>query len=122
MYKLTIRTSFSAAHNLTNYHGECEKLHGHNWKVEVAVVTSELDNAGIGIDFKILKYETGAIIKELDHTYLNENPSLSNMSPSSEHIARFLYQQLSSRFDYGATKVDAVTVWESDNASASYYE
>lgn len=122
MYKLTIRTSFSAAHNLINYHGDCEKLHGHNWKVEVAVMTSELDSAGIGIDFKVLKNETGIIIKELDHTYLNENPALINMSPSSEHIARYLYQQLSSQLNQGAIKIDSVTVWESDNASACYYE
>jgi 6-pyruvoyltetrahydropterin/6-carboxytetrahydropterin synthase len=122
MYKITIQTSFSAAHNLINYHGDCEILHGHNWKVEVAVVTNELDSAGIGIDYKVLKHVTGLIIKELDHTYLNENSALSNKSPSSEHIARFLYQQLSSRLNHGTIKTDSVTVWESDNASACYYE
>jgi 6-pyruvoyltetrahydropterin/6-carboxytetrahydropterin synthase len=90
--------------------------------VDVAVVTGELDSAGIGIDFKVLKRETGILIKELDHTYLNENPALNNESPSSEHIASFLYHRLSSRLNIGAIKVDSVTVWESDNASACYYE
>ena len=70
MYMLTIRTSFAAAHNLINYQGDCENLHGHNWKVEVAVTAQELDKAGLGIDFKVLKREAGAIINELDHKYL----------------------------------------------------
>jgi len=122
MYRLTIRTSFAAAHNLINYQGDCENLHGHNWKVEVAVTTTELDKAGLGIDFKVLKREAGVVIAELDHKYLNENPAFTDVSPSSEHIARFLYQRLSERLNNGTVKVDAITVWESDNASASYYE
>ena len=51
MYKLTIRTSFAAAHNLINYQGDCENLHGHNWKVDVTVIASELDKAGLGSRF-----------------------------------------------------------------------
>lgn len=122
MFKLTIRTGFAAAHNLVNYEGNCENLHGHNWKVEVAVISNELDEAGLAIDFKVLKREAGMIIQGLDHTYLNEHPAFSTISPSSEHIARFLYRQLSSQLNHEALKVDSVTVWESDNASACYYE
>ena len=55
MFRLTIHTAFAAAHNLTHYQGDCENLHGHNWKVEVSITTNELDKAGLGIDFKILK-------------------------------------------------------------------
>ena len=71
-YDLTIHTHFAAAHNLINYQGDCENLHGHNWKVEVTVCARELDKAGLGIDFKILKRETKALLDELDHKYLNE--------------------------------------------------
>jgi len=122
VYKLTIRTSFAAAHNLINYQGDCENLHGHNWKVDVTVLASELDKAGLGIDFKILKQEAGVVIKELDHKYLNENPVFMNVSPSSEHISRYLYQRLSERLNSASITVESVTVWESDNASACYYE
>jgi len=55
MYRLTIKTGFAAAHNLINYQGDCENLHGHNWKVEVTVIARELDKAGLAIDFKVLK-------------------------------------------------------------------
>lgn len=122
MYKLTIRTSFAAAHNLINYQGDCENLHGHNWKVDVAVTARELDKAGLGIDFKVLKRESGAVINELDHKYLNENPAFRDISPSSEHISRYLYHRLAERLDDGNIKIESVTVWESDNASACYYE
>jgi 6-pyruvoyltetrahydropterin/6-carboxytetrahydropterin synthase len=122
MYKLTIRTSFAAAHNLINYQGDCENLHGHNWKVEVAVTARELDKAGLGIDFKVLKREAGVVIGELDHKYLNENPAFSDISPSSEHISRYLYHRLSERLNNDNIAVESVTVWESDNASACYYE
>ena len=122
MYKLTIRTSFAAAHNLVNYQGECENLHGHNWKVELAVIARELDKAGLGIDFKILKREAGRVIKELDHKFLNENPAFKTVSPSSENISRFLYERLSEHLNNENISVESVTVWESDNASACYYE
>ena len=122
MHRLTIRTSFAAAHNLINYQGDCENLHGHNWKVEVTVTASELDKAGLGIDFKVIKRETKGIIDELDHKYLNEHPFFKDISPSSEHISRFLYLRLSERLNSATVKVDSITVWESDNASACYYE
>jgi 6-pyruvoyltetrahydropterin/6-carboxytetrahydropterin synthase len=122
MFNLTIRTSFAAAHNLINYQGDCENLHGHNWKVEVSVIAQNLDKAGLGIDFKVLKREAGAVIKELDHKYINENPAFESISPSSEHISKYLYHRISERINNDNIKVASITVWESENASACYYE
>ncbi len=122
MYKLKVITSFAAAHNLINYQGECENLHGHNWRVEVTVTAKELDKAGLGIDFKILKAETNVLLKTLDHKYLNELPPFLTVSPSSENISCYLYRELGARFNNDVIKVDMITVWESDFASASYYE
>lgn len=122
MYKLKIMTSFAAAHNLINYQGECENLHGHNWKVEVTVDAKELDKAGLGVDFKFLKSETNALLKTLDHKYLNELVPFDNLSPSSENIAKHLYQELGNKLNTANVTVIEVTVWESDFACASYYE
>ena len=122
MYKLTIHSSFAAAHCLTHYQGDCENLHGHNWKVEVTVTVRELDKAGLGIDFKLLKGATNAFLGELDHKYLNELAPFREISPSSENIARFLYDALSGKLNDSNVSVAMVTVWESDFACASYYE
>ncbi len=122
MYKLRIHTFFASAHNLINYQGECENLHGHNWKVEVTVTAKELDKAGLGIDFKILKAETNKLLKNLDHKYLNELPPFDELSPSSENIAKYLFYELCKCLNNNNVNVESVTVWESDYASASYYE
>lgn len=122
MYKLKIVTSFAAAHCLINYQGDCENLHGHNWKVEVTVTARELDKAGLGLDFKILKRETNDLLKTLDHKYLNELAPFLESSPSSENLACYIYRQLSQKLNNDNIKVELVTVWESDFASASYYE
>ena len=120
MYHLSIQTNFAAAHNLLNYQGDCENLHGHNWKVEVTVNTKELDNAGLGIDFKILKRETKEIMNYLDHKYLNELDAFKGVSPSSEHISRFVFDRLTESLKDYSVNVEKVTVWESDNAYATY--
>ncbi|NVN98277.1 MAG: 6-carboxytetrahydropterin synthase [Geobacteraceae bacterium] len=122
MYRLKIVTSFAAAHNLLNYHGDCENLHGHNWKVEVTVGALNLDKAGLGIDFKILKAKTKEQLALLDHKYLNELDCFKGQSPSSENISRFLYHELSRILNNDNVTVEMITVWESDNAAASYYE
>jgi 6-pyruvoyltetrahydropterin/6-carboxytetrahydropterin synthase len=120
MYHLMIKTHFAAAHNLINYQGDCENLHGHNWRVEVTVAARELDKAGLGIDFKILKKKTNQLLDLLDHKHLNELEPFRKISPSSENICRFLYEQLSQSLNNQNIRVEKVTVWESENACASY--
>ncbi len=120
MYHLTIHTHFAAAHNLLNYDGDCENLHGHNWKIEVTVKTATLDDAGLGIDFKILKKRTNKIMDFLDHKYLNDLEPFKEVSPSSENISKFIFDSLVVDFKDYDVCVERVTVWESDNACASY--
>ena len=122
MYRLKIHSYFASAHNLINYQGDCENLHGHNWKVEVTVAARELDKAGLGIDFKILKSETNNILKTLDHKYLNELGPFKENSPSSENIAKYLFDEMGKRLNNENITVEMITVWESEFASASYYE
>lgn len=120
MYHLMIKTHFAAAHNLINYQGDCENLHGHNWRVEVTVSARELDKAGLGIDFKILKKKTNELLDRLDHKYLNDLEPFREVSPSSENICRYLFEQLGLTLNNENVRVEKVNVWESDNACASY--
>ena len=115
-----IKTHFAAAHNLINYQGDCENLHGHNWRVEVTVSARKLDKAGLGIDFKVLKKRTNALLDELDHKYLNDLAPFLDSSPSSENISRYLFERLSEQLNDDNVTVTRVNVWESENACASY--
>ncbi|MBD1399243.1 6-carboxytetrahydropterin synthase QueD [Pelovirga terrestris] len=120
MFHLSIITSFAAAHNLLHYQGDCENLHGHNWKVEVTVSAEGLDKSGLGIDFKILKKHTREVMNYLDHKYLNDLDAFTDISPSSEQIARFIFEQIEKSLQEYEVIVQKVTVWESDNAYAAY--
>lgn len=120
MYHLMIKTQFAAAHNLINYQGDCENLHGHNWRVEVTVAARELDKAGLAIDFKILKSKTNRLLDELDHKYLNDLVPFRQESPSSENICRYLFERLSETLNSDNIQVERVNVWESENACASF--
>ncbi|NOQ51780.1 MAG: 6-carboxytetrahydropterin synthase QueD [Desulfuromonadaceae bacterium] len=122
MYHLTIQAHFAAAHNLLNYDGDCENLHGHNWKIEVTVKTESLDDAGLGLDFKILKKHTNKIMDSLDHKYLNDLEPFRGISPSSEHISKFIFDKLKKELHKYDVELEKITVWESDNACASYTE
>jgi len=122
MYELTILSDFAAAHNLRGYEGECENLHGHNWKVEVMVTSKELNKIGLAVDFRVLKKMLEGILEKLDHKYLNEILPFDKENPSSENIARYIFNQFKKGIKGKGIKVARVRVWESDNAAATYYE
>ena len=122
MFELKIITQFAAAHRLRDFQGKCEQLHGHNWKVEVFVKADKLDSAGLVRDFGEIKGATNELLNGLDHHYLNELPPFQEENPSSEHIARYLFQQLSKRLNDERARVSRVSVWESDTSSATFFE
>jgi len=110
---------FSAAHFLIFPDGSAERLHGHNWKVEVTVESPTLDERGIAVDFRILKTSLHDLLSRFDHRYLNEIPPFDGMNPSSENLARHLYEEMGKSVPEPA-RVSRVTVWESDDARADY--
>jgi len=120
MYELKIITQFGAAHQLKDTGGECENLHGHNWKIEVYVKGERLDKNGLLIDFKVLKQETKKVIDELDHKYLNELVWFKDMNPTSENISKLIYDIVGQKVNTPDIKVSRVTTWESDTACATF--
>ncbi len=120
-YEIKIITGFAAAHNLRNFKGKCERLHGHNWKVEVVLRGHQLDESDLLVDFAEVKRETNRILDELDHNYLNDIPFFRENNPSSENIARYIFEKLASCFEGRGVTIYSVSAWESDNACATYY-
>jgi 6-pyruvoyltetrahydropterin/6-carboxytetrahydropterin synthase len=111
-WTLRVRDRFSAAHFLRGYKGKCEKVHGHTFHVEAAIEVRELDGTGIGFDFTEVKKRLAEVLP--DHTLLNETYSFN---PSAENLARHFFQELKKTYP-----VRSVTVWESEDASATYAE
>jgi 6-pyruvoyltetrahydropterin/6-carboxytetrahydropterin synthase len=121
MYEVMIEEEFSAAHALREYHGKCENLHGHNWKVEVYVRGQRLDKAGMLVDFKQLKDATRNCMRYLDHFNLNELPPFdAKVNPSSENIASFILEKVAAEIDNDQAKVYKVRVWETPSTCATY--
>ena len=118
MFEVKIETSFSSAHHLLNYKGKCENMHGHNWKVEVALCGNFLDSSNILVDFKVLKKAVNEIIDYLDHKDINELPEFKGISPSSEIIAKYIYDEVKKQFE----NVSYVSVFETPTSCAKYYE
>lgn len=122
MYELMIESKFSAAHQLRGYEGKCEKLHGHNWRVTMAVTAERLNEQGIAVDFHDLKRELQEVLDQLEHTFLNDIFPFTQINPSSENLAKWIYDNMSKKINDDNIEVASVTVWESDTASASYFE
>lgn len=122
MYELSIETSFASAHQLRGYKGKCENLHGHNWKVQISVMTEVLNDIDIAIDFHDLKKMASEVVAPLDHAFLNDIFPFTEKNPSSENIAKWIFDSMKKKLTDENIRVSAVTVWESDTASATYYE
>ena len=120
-FELKIVTHFAAAHQLKMVAKKCENLHGHNWKVEVRVVGDRLDEAGILMDFGVLKKHVAEVMDTLDHKFLNETDIFNDAyPPSSENIARYIARSLEDRLSDTPVRVSRVSAWESENACATY--
>jgi 6-pyruvoyltetrahydropterin/6-carboxytetrahydropterin synthase len=122
MYEVSVDESFAAAHNLRNYRGKCENLHGHNYKVRVTLAGKELDSTGLLYDFVHLKQAIQGVIRSLDHTYLNERPPFDVLNPSAENIARYIYDETARQLPPApnGAGIASITVWESDVTAATY--
>ena len=120
MFTLFVRDTFAAAHRLELYHGKCEDLHGHNFKVEALFQGEEVGPEGMLLDFAILKGHLRQIIADLDHKYINEIPFFRERASSSEYLAFYIYDRLQKLLAQEVVTVREVRVWESENAYAAY--
>jgi len=119
MYELSVEDHFAAAHRLRHYQGECENLHGHNWRVRVELAAEDLDGLGMVMDFRDLKKALKDVLSELDHTYLNEREPFDAVNPTTENICRHIADRLGPALP-PQVSVRRVTCWESEKCGSSY--
>lgn len=120
MYELTIELDFEAAHQLRGYEGPCARLHGHNYRLEITVAGERLDQRGLLRDFRELSAACRQVLAPLDHQLLNDIPPFDELNPSSEHLARVMFQQLSEALNDEVLQVRQVRLWETPTASVTY--
>ena len=122
MFVLKIVTDFASAHSLRNYPGDCSRLHGHNWQVEVSVCSQVLDDNGIAIDFREIKKQTKLVIKRVDHQYLNEIEPFDVLNPTAENIAKYFFHEVGLLVNSENVKVKDVVIWETPRSAVTYSE
>ena len=122
MYELTVKATFSAAHSLRDYDGPCSKVHGHNWLVEVVVSGSTLQSNGMLVDFGDIKEAASGVLSRLDHTNLNDVPPFDTVNPTSENLARWIYEEMGKQVNTDTLKVTRVNIREAETSCASYFE
>lgn len=133
---LTVESSFSAAHRLLGYKGDCSNLHGHNYKVRVAICYTVLKDSGMAVDFKSVKEEIKNCLKHYDHRVVlnSDDPLVSvlvaegepvvcmiKLNPTAEAMSMMIFKHLEKTFSnkYGL-RVDSVEVEETAGCSAKY--
>jgi len=120
MYELTVKSEFAASHSLRDYEGKCKNLHGHTFHVDIVVSGKRLNKSGMLLDFKEIKSHLRDLLETLDHSHLNDLPHFKVVNPTSENIAKYIFDCLREKLHTAAIK--KVTVWESEKSGASYDE
>jgi 6-pyruvoyltetrahydropterin/6-carboxytetrahydropterin synthase len=121
MFEVSVEKTFAAGHALRNYHGKCENVHGHNYRVQVTVQGEQLDAAGLLVDFVDLKRLMSGVVEYLDHRFINDLPPFDVLNPSAENIAKYFHDQIADGLGAGApVRIAEVKVWETDTSAATY--
>lgn len=123
MYEIRVEADFAAAHFLRDYHGKCENLHGHNYKVYAHVRGANLDEGGMLLDFTQIKKTLRNVCELLDHKNLNDFDYF-DQNPSAERIATFIAEKILESIpelkDKNGTHLHAIDVFETDTSRARY--
>ena len=120
MYEISVEQDFDAAHFLRGYGGKCERQHGHRFRVQATLRMGKLNELGLAYDFTVLKKHLKDIVTLLDHVPLNETLPFDKINPSSENIARTIFNDLKTRLGEAGGALHSVAVWESPESHVTY--
>lgn len=120
MFEIQRELSFSASHQLRGYKGNCERLHGHNFKVRVAICAEALNDYGMVIDFHELDELMRSAVQPFDHRHLNDVATFCEKNPTSENIARTVCESIVNAIGDRHLRVRYCDVFETDRSKARY--
>jgi 6-pyruvoyltetrahydropterin/6-carboxytetrahydropterin synthase len=124
MFEVTVQAGFSSGHYLRNYHGKCENPHGHNYRVLVTLIGEELDEAGMLLDFKLVKHVLRPTVEYLDHQMINDLEPFTTVNPSAENLAKYFFEKTAEHLGHmeqHRVRIKDCTVFETDTSFAKYY-
>lgn len=142
MYRIEKRFKFSMGHRLSKHKGPCFNIHGHNYNVLIGMMSPLLNTNDMVIDFGDLKVFIKAYLDEFDHCCMVNGrdtellEAVSNLGvwyksvpfePTAEAMAKMIFLHISRNIPILRTDsendqlmVDYVTVYETDDAKATY--
>ena len=118
MFDISVEGTFSAAHQVKGYPGDCADIHGHTYRISVKVRTNSLNKLGMAMDFRRVKKELNKILKKLDHTTLNKLPFFKKHNATAEWVAVYIHNEMKKKIK----AITSVTVWEGQDNTVTYYE
>jgi 6-pyruvoyltetrahydropterin/6-carboxytetrahydropterin synthase len=121
MFRLSTQKVISAAHILRDYQGPCARLHGHNWNVKLDVISSELNDIGLTVDFLDLDKILWDVIGPFDHNNFNDFPPFNTINPTAENVAKYFYHEIKKKLPKGV-EIDKIAIWETENYLVEYFE
>jgi 6-pyruvoyltetrahydropterin/6-carboxytetrahydropterin synthase len=121
MFEVSVEETFAAGHALRNYHGKCENVHGHNYRLRVTLAGEHLDATGLLVDFVELKKVIHSVVDRMDHQYLNDVAPFDTLNPTAENMARYICEEIAKGMPADApARVSEVKLWETDTSIATY--
>ena len=106
--------TFDAAHNLVRYHGKCEALHGHTYRIAV-VLEGIPDEEGMIMDFTDMSdVVKERVVSRLDHSYINDVIE----QPTAENIAHWIWDRIETYVRRPNCALSSVEVWETNTSCA----
>ena len=137
MYRLSKEFTFAMGHRLSCHKGLCKNFHGHNYTIIVGIKTEFLNEAGMVIDFSVLKGIVNSHLDEMDHALMVNNNDedfiikmkehfsemkviITPFEPTAENMAREIFMNVEKQIMSFGVEVDYVTVYETDTSQATY--
>ncbi len=127
MFLISVSATFAASHVIPGYPGICSRLHGHNWTVDVTWASDRLNPLGMAMDFHEAESLMAPIVREIDHSHLNDHPFFKDRSPTSENVALLFFGRLKEAMTGSDAfpphiRLDQVSVGEMVPYRATYRE
>ncbi|MDL2716810.1 MAG: 6-carboxytetrahydropterin synthase [Acidobacteriota bacterium] len=113
--------TFEAAHHLVDYVGGPERVHGHSWKIEVALSVERLGDHDLSVDFVPTEAFVQDLAARLHNRDLNTVPPFDRKNASAENVALWVADEIvRAGLLKAGTRLEEVTVWEGTRNSVTY--